>query len=180
MLIDDALQEAKRQGKLISVHPVAHWASEPRAFLMCDPLWKDIQAGRNDVNESIRQRWAALEAAMQFFVEGGYVTQDRIKHLRPMKLEHWELRNRKPRPSLRVFGRFAMPNVFVGTHVKRRDSLGGMWSMEFEMEKLVCEDYWQAAGLPTEPAPGAFTDFPLFRYESYITENASRAIEVPK
>ena len=111
---------------------------------------------------------------MGYFIEGGYITDDLIKQLKPEKFEHWALRSRKPKPSLRVFGRFAMPDVFVGTHVVVRSDLGGMWSSEFEHEKLVCEDHWKATGLPNP-----FTDAPRFRYEKYITSNAQRKIRVP-
>ncbi|MER9424386.1 hypothetical protein NKI88_18240 [Mesorhizobium sp. M0317] len=140
---------------------------------MCKPLHDVIQAGRSSPDEKERQRWAKLEAAFSFFIEGGYVTDDLVKQLLPPKYEHWELRSRKPRPSLRVFGRFALPDVFVGTHVERRDQLGGMWSSQFEHNKLVCEEHWEDAGLPSP-----FTDPPEFRYERYITSNAKRKIQV--
>ena len=109
------------------------------------------------------------------FVEGGYVTQDLIKQLAPPKFEHWTLRSRRPRPSMRVFGRFAKPDVFVGTHVVLRKDLGGMWSQYFEHEKLICEDHWKSAGLTS-----VFTDAPKFRYTAYITENASKYIRMKK
>lgn len=64
----------------------------------------------------------------------------------------------------------------MGTHIQLRNKLKGMWSLEFEMEKLICEDHWKAVGLTILP----FTDAPLFRYEAYITENSSRAIRVSK
>lgn len=105
------------------------------------------------------------------------MTENLIKQLQPPKFEHWEILCRKPKPSLRVFGRFAKPNVFVGTHVKPRKGLGGMYSPQFEHEKLVCEDHWKAAGLPED---GFFSDPPKFAYEAYITENASRKVRVPE
>ncbi|WP_026379032.1 hypothetical protein [Afifella pfennigii] len=142
---------------------------------MCQPLTKAIETGRAGSEDRERKRWAMLEADIGHFVEGGYVTEDLLKQLKPAKFEHWELRSRKPRPSLRVFGRFAMPDVFVGTHVVRRDELGGMWSARFEQEKLVCEEIWAEAGLPSAP----FTDAPHFRYERYITDNARQRIAVP-
>lgn len=174
MLSLEAITSAKRQGKLIPVPAIASWVGEPRLFLMCRPLAESIQQGKASSDEKERQRWAQLEAAMRYFVEGGYVTDDLMKQLSPPKFEHWELRSRKPRPSLRVFGRFAMPDIFVGTHVERRDKLGGMWSLAFEQNKLICEDHWRDAGLP-EP----FTDPPDFRYERYITSNAQKKIKVP-
>jgi hypothetical protein len=90
-----------------------------------------------------------------------------MKWLDPQKFEHWEIKSRRPRPSLRIFGRFAKPNVFVGTHVVERTRLGAKWSLDWELEKLVCEDEWKAA----------LGEHPPFRgraYEDYITENAYR------
>ncbi|GLS39378.1 hypothetical protein GCM10010869_49750 [Mesorhizobium tianshanense] len=140
---------------------------------MCKPLVDSISQGRASVDEGERRIWAALQAAISHFVEGGRITDDLMKQLIPRKYEHWELRSRKPRPSLRVFGRFAMPDVFVGTHVERRDTLGAKWSAQWEYQKLVCEDHWKEAGLP-DP----FTDAPEFRYETYMTSNATQKIRV--
>lgn len=142
---------------------------------MCKPLYDELQAGKSLPDEKERQRWAKLEAQMGMFVEGAYVNDDFMKQLLPRKYEHWELKSRKPRPSLRVFGRFAEPNVFVGTHVLPRKGLGGMWSPQFEHEKLVCEDHYRNAGL-TE----VYSDAPAFRFERYITTNASKKVRVSK
>jgi hypothetical protein len=140
---------------------------------MCRPLYEAVENGKVSSDEAERQRWARLEAAMAHFVEGGLVTEQLVKQLDPPKFEHWELRSRKPRPSLRVFGRFALPNVFIATHVVLRKELGGKWSFPFEYHKLVCEQHWQEAGLD-EP----FSDAPYFRYEEYMTENAVRSVEI--
>ncbi len=174
MLIDDAIKAAVRAGRLIPAKPSVAWAPEPRAFLMCMPLHTAIQIGRTETDPKLRDRWAQLEASISYFIEGRYVTDDLMKQLKPPKFEHWELRSRKPRPSLRIFGRFIKPNVFVGTHVTPRPLLGGMWSSQFEHEKLVCEEYWSNTGLLSP-----FSDSPRFRYDKYITENASRKVKVP-
>jgi hypothetical protein len=158
MLIDAALNAAMSNGTLRAAKPTAVWAPEPRAFLMCKPLYDAIDGGKLSADDKDRGRWAQLEADIGTFVEGGLVTENLIKQLKDKKTEHWELVSRRPKPSLRIFGRFAKPNVFVGTHVVPRKGLGGMWSSQFEHEKLVCEDYWKAAGLPSTPFPGAFTD----------------------
>lgn len=142
---------------------------------MCLRLRDEIATGKASEVEAERQRWAKLEAQMGTFVEGGYVNDDFIKQLQPPKFEHWELKSRKPRPSLRVFGRFAAPDVYVGTHVMPRNGLGGLYSAEFEHEKLVCEDIYRDAGLTT-----VFSDPPVFRYESYITSNASKKVRISK
>lgn len=173
MLIDAALEDAKRRGLPVPVKPLVRWNAAKRAFLMCRDLVDAIERNKTDQDGSVRRRWAELDAAMIYFVEGGLITQKRLKALDPHKFEHWELRATRPKPSLRVFGRFAKPDVFVGTHVEVRKFLGGKNTLEWELAKLKCEDIWNAAGLP-DP----FTDAPEFRYSEYITENASEKVNV--
>src|SRR5262249_20675735 len=134
MLIDDAVEAALNAGHLVKARPSAAWAAERRGFLMCVPLYTAIEIGKAETNQRLRNRWATLEGAISYFIEGGYITDDLIAQLKPPKFEHWELKSRKPKPSLRVFGRFAKPNIFIGTHVVPRPLLGGMWSPEFERE----------------------------------------------
>lgn len=117
------------------------------------------------------ERWERLQADIAHFVQGGYVNWNLMKWLDPHKYEHWELCSVRPRPSLRVFGRFALPDVFVGTHVAERKKLKGKWSLEWELEKLTCEDHWKTA-------LGNYAPFHGDSYESYITENASRKPKV--
>lgn len=175
MLTSPEIEVAKARRLLFPVTPSEAWIGKPRAFLMCKPLFDELENGRKDEDEKVRQRWAKLEAAMIHFVENGRMTNRLLKQLDPPKFEHWELVNKKPRPSLRVFGRFALPDVFIGTHVKVRKGMGGKWSFQFEHEKLVCEDHYTNAGLSE-----AFSDPPHFEYGSYITENASASIRVLK
>ena len=175
MLTSPEIEEAKRKKRLFPVTPPDRWVGRPRAFLMCVPLRDELEKGKSDPDEKVRQRLAQLEAAMIHFVENGRMTERLMKQLKPPKFEHWELINRKPRPSLRVFGRFALPDVFIGTHVKPRKGMGGMWSSQFEYEKLVCEDHYKDAGLTS-----FYSDDSYFRYESYITENATATIRVKK
>ena len=172
MLISAAVKAAVASGVLVPAKPIASWAGQPRVVLLCEPIRDAIDAGRNHSDEKERQSWAKVEAAFAHFMEGGFVTENLVKQLKPEKFEHWEFRCRKPRPSIRVFGRFAMPDVFVATHPRPRNGLGGMWSFAFEYEKLVCEDHWKACGLDVP-----FAD-PSLRYESYITENARRKLRI--
>lgn len=175
MLICDEIKAAIQEGKLFPVAPLATRTREKRTFLKCLPLHEELEKGKRDENEKVRQRWAKLEAAMIHFVERGRMTRTRLKQLEPPKFEHWELLNKRPRPSLRVFGRFALPNVFVGTHVVLRKSLGEKWSSQWEHQKLVCEDHYSDAGLTTY-----FSDSPDFKYEAYITEHASATLRIAK
>ena len=173
MLIHDAVKAAVDRGLLVHARRIASWPGQPRVVLLCRPVREAIEDGRRHPDDKERQSWARVEAAFAHFIEGGSVTENLVIQLQPGKFEHWEFRCRRPKPSIRVFGRFARPDVFVATHHRPRQLLGGMNSPEFEHEKLVCEDHWNACGLG---AP--FSDSPQFRYEAYITENASRKVAI--
>jgi hypothetical protein len=172
MLTKECIEAAVAAGALTPARPTVPWAGQRRLFLMCRPLRQAIVAARQSTDERTIKRWAQLEADIGYFIEGGYITGDRLKQLQPFQYEHWELRSLQPRPSLRVFGRFAMPDVFVGTHVCERPRLGAKWSLSWELEKLACEEHWEAAGLP-DP-------FHADTYEAYVTDNASRRLGVPR
>ncbi len=168
MSIQDEIEAAKSSGALVCACPLVPWEGEPRVFLMSQELRDEIAAGRRNPNEYMR--WAKLEADIGHFVAGGYINWQLLKWLDPKKYEHWELRSVRPRPSLRVFGRFALPDVFVGTHVVARSPLGGKWSVEWEIEKLRCEDVWNKSFV-SSPFTGE-------TYEHYITDNASREVRI--
>lgn len=139
---------------------------------MTTHLASQLQDGLRGQGDHEVGRWEKLEADISFFVEGGLINRSLIKQLKPKKYEHWTLRSVRPRPSIRVFGRFGSPDLFIGTHAIERHALGGIWSLEWEIEKLVCEGHWKAAVGDAGPFKGiAYTD--------YITENASEDIEVP-
>ena len=147
MLIPGPVKSAVANGLLIPAKPIASWAGERRIVLQCKEISTALAIGRGAADEKERSSWAKIEAAFSHFIEGGAVTENLLKQLEPGKFEHWEFRCSKPKPSLRVFGRFAAPDIFVATHHRPRTLLGGMWSPQFEHEKLICEDHWKAAGL---------------------------------
>ncbi len=118
------------------------------------------------------ERWEKLEADISHFVEGGYVNRSLLKQLEPLKYEHWCLRSVRPRPSIRIIGRFGAADLFVGTHALLRNSLAGKWSPAWEHEKLVCEDHWRGAVGDMAPFSGA-------TYTDYITENAHEGVKIP-
>jgi len=172
MIIRDAIEAAKTAGALIPFNPPVGWNSKPRAFLMTQRLAGQITDGLTSTDAKRVDRWDRLRADIANFVENGLMTWASMKWLDPHKYEHWEIKSRRPRPSLRIFGRFAEPNVFVGTHVIERTKLGEKWSLEWELEKLACEEEWKRAMGDCLPFHGN-------SYEDYMTENAYRFPEVP-
>lgn len=169
MLSGEALETASQKGKLFPACRIADWEGQARVVWLCRPIKEAIEDGRVDPDPKVRDKWAEVEAAFSHFIEGRWVDENLLKQLKDYRFEHWEFRCRRPRPSIRVFGRFARPDVFIATHPQRRDRLGGMNSPEFEHEKLVCEECWDLAGLGTP-----FTAAPEFDYRGYVTSNATR------
>ena len=93
---------------------------------------------------------------------GRHVTFDCFIRLRYLWFtiggEVWEIRSMAPQPALRVFGRFAAPDVLVLTHMKERGSIN------FEMEIGTCEGIWS----------NCFGDRPPYKgdnLDGYLTEN---------
>lgn len=139
---------------------------------MTRPLMETLTDGIASSDAVTLARWEKLEADISHFVEGGYINWGLMKWLEPKKQGFWELKSIRPRPSLRVFGRFAHEDVFVGTHVVERAGLKGKWSLEWELEKLACEESWRLALGDLEPFSAQF-------YESYITTNAEKNVRIP-
>jgi hypothetical protein len=172
MITRAALESAKASGSLFPFSPPIGWTATPRAFLMTKQLTSQLANARSSPDQTIVERWERLRADIAHFVENGMINWSFMKWLEPKKQEIWALRSVRPRPSIRVFGRFAEPNVFVGTHAAERTTLGGKWSLEWEMEKFICEEQWTLALGDSDP-------FRSPNYNDYVTENASSEPEVP-
>lgn len=138
---------------------------------MAPTLAVQLSEGLSAAGPQSVERWERLEADVSFFVEGGLVNRSLLKQLDPKKFEHWTLRSVRPRPSMRVFGRFGIPDLFVATHIVERPNLGEKWSLNWEMQKLVCEDHWRDALGESPPFRGA-------TYQDYITENAIEDVRI--
>jgi hypothetical protein len=173
MLIHAAIERAKIVGALLPFVPPVTWVPKPRAFLMTKRLAAQISEAIVGSDAVRQERWERLRADIAHFVGNGRVNEALLKQLDPHKFEHWELRSVRPKPSIRVFGRFAEPDVFVGTHAVERRSLGAKWSLEWEIEKLICEEEWRAALGECAPFQGT-------KYTDYITENAQIFPDVPR
>ncbi len=171
MSINQALVQALRIGKLVSfLHPLG-WEGSSRAFLMTNRLVAQMDAARSSTDLQHQVRWEALRADIAHFVQNGRVDLNMMKWLEPRAHEHWEFRSIRPRPALRVFGRFAAPGVFVATHAVERAALKDKTHLNWELAKLTSEEEWtHALG---DQAPFSAAD-----YETYITGNASRTVRM--
>lgn len=171
MSINHVVAQAIAAGKLVPFRDPLGWDGAGRTFLMCAGLISQMDAARAVTDVKQIARWERLNADIAHFVGNGYINWNLMKWLDPRRFEHWELRSVRPRPSIRVFGRFAAPDVFVATHAVERALLGAKWDVRWEIEKLVCEDEWHLA-LGDEPP------FSADDYTRYITQNASKDVRL--
>ena len=119
------------------------------------------------VNEELRDRlsgpWAAVEEEIQFmtlrayldvFTEGRSITPGFLFQLTPRSDEVWEIKAPRPRPGLRVFGRFADLDIFVALHCESRDVLKGWQSRMWRDAKETCKSEWRKLFVNWEPFRG--------------------------
>jgi len=88
-----------------------------------------------------------------------------LARLDPGHDEVWEIRSRDPRPSIRVFGRFADRDVFVALDWGHRSQLGGPGSNAFKLRIRRCKAEWRKLFPSYDPLTGSSVN-------EYISENA--------
>ena len=117
-----------------------------RAMFLVPTLHAKLMCSREDDIE--KRRYVALRASLEKFVTNANLESSYLKPLSPKADCVWEIVNKKPRPSLRVFGLFATRDVFIATNHQVRGFLGARgnpaWSEEirravFEWRQLFHE-----------------------------------------
>ena len=98
-------------------------------------------------------RFNRLRADLEHFVTGGFIDPNYIKKMKKTE-EVWTIRSVRPRPSLRVFGRFAIPDVLVATHYHDRQFLGEFNSRDWRQEIRHCKAKWRGLFPSYQPLSG--------------------------
>lgn len=109
-----------------------------------------------DADEEIR--WSRLRADLDSFVEGRLIVVGRngyMKLLDPRREEVWEIRSRSPKPSLRLFGRFAARDVFVALTWSARAPLAGKGSLPWRDAIRACKAEWRKLFPTYQPLSGS-------------------------
>ena len=88
-----------------------------------------------------------------------------LSRMDPTGNEVWQIRSRDPKPAIRVFGRFAYRDCFVGFSWSYRNKLGGSGSTEFRKEIRTCLASWRHIF----PSYNAFTGDSVNEYISEKT-----------
>jgi hypothetical protein len=111
-----------------------------------------------------------VEAELKRWVFGDRVWVDLagkprfLKPLCPPPSEIWELRFTDPRVQLRLFCRFAEPDVLIGTKFHTRQMLGDKGSRQWHDAMNVCEQKWDELFPGVPPFSGK-------TIHDYVTEN---------
>lgn len=113
---------------------------------MTTELFDKVYEENEDSNKATI--FANLIADLEVFVTSPTIDPKYLWLLRPSKQGIWEIRSTRQRPQIRVFGVFAAKNIFVGTHHKLRDDLGGIdneqWKIEIGCAKKIWRDLFPA------------------------------------
>lgn len=94
-------------------------------------------------DERETQRYMALKASLERFVTNIHLESTYLKILRPHSDRVWEIVNKRPRPSLRVFGLFASRDVFIATNLQLRSVLGAVGNPAWKQEIRLAVFEWR-------------------------------------
>lgn len=142
MSIEEALIRLSEADRLVPLPRSAPWARQCRATFLGSALHQQIlQPDRLDIDEI---RAAHLLADLQSFAEGLDVgVPGFLKPLSGGRDGVWEIRRRKPRPSLRVFGLFGRRDVLVLTHAITRNTLADRSDPAWRTEIRRARFFWR-------------------------------------
>jgi hypothetical protein len=148
-----ALKSLISQRKLFSIPALSPGRGCPRVILASETLMSDLTASGPGADLRLV---AELRADLDVYITGDPITvggpRDKHADFKPLaRTKHevgfsthevWEFRSVDPVPAIRVFGRFARRNVFVGTHWHYRVPLGEFGSLEWRREIRRCKHIW--------------------------------------
>jgi len=145
MSIHDEIIARIDEGRLFPLDPTLPGTPVRRPVFVSPDLhqkllgpWTD-----DDLDES---RWIELRADIDTFISGGRVSvgpHGYLSHLKPYE-EVWEIRSINPRPSVRVFCRFADTDTLIAHTVRARKPLAGEKSIEWGQAIRDCKATWRA------------------------------------
>jgi hypothetical protein len=117
------------------------------------------------MNQKQIERWLVARAVLEQFVDGKWITvkskpksRAELAILCPHSDEIWEIRDVKPRPSLRILGSFAQKDLFVALAPYERSELGAKGSTEWTRALQQYKTQWTWLFGQERPISGSFPD----------------------
>jgi len=165
MSIRDQIQMRLESGELRSVAPLMQGTRVRELYLSKD-IFSRIDGPWEDI--SYERRFGRLRADLERFVTGGHIVaclvpyKAKTAYMGKLDAEEiWDIRSQDPRPGLRVFGRFAGRDVFIGLGWAPRsrdwagkNPLGPRDSQEWKVEIAQCKREWHRLLHPYRPLEG--------------------------
>jgi len=110
-----------------------------------------------------------VRAAMVRWAKGERVYRAFLKPLDPSPPATWEIKITAPTPQVRLFGRFAYGDTFIGTKFYTRPMLGSRKGRkkgpdQWDIAKSECEATWDTLFPNSDP-------FTAHKVHEYVTEN---------
>lgn len=141
MSISEQIEALLADGMLVDFQPVLPGLRLSRRLLLPSEMNDQL---RDPDKFPLRYELGRLQNDLERFVSGRPITFGvgknkacMIKVLDDWDEEVWEIRSRATRPGVRVFGRFAAPNIFVATGMTDRAET------DFDIEKRRCKSTWR-------------------------------------
>ena len=156
--IEDHIREQDIGGRLVKVVPLIPGGYR-RVLFAEKGLHDEIEAGAS-APDATQFRIGQLRRDFDRFSIGQLITvgygREKSCFLKPLDPEDeqvWEIRSRDPKPSIRVFGRFACRDVFIATHKALRPNLGDD-RIEWAREIRRCKAIWRQVFPTFDPHSG--------------------------
>jgi len=141
MSIDDEIKDKCRRGMLYPLVPLVPGATIRRAMFVSERLWSELNSPEGDIEWE--ERIGYLRADLENCVIAREIEPKYLFLLYPAHDCVWEIRSRKPSPSIRVLGLFAKRDGLVATNHKLRSELGGWQSRQWKEVKRAAAAIWR-------------------------------------
>lgn len=146
------LRTYEASGELRLLLPRSARESIQRPMYLLPDLYAQVNGFYSNAAE--QDRYSSLLADLEVFVTGGTLTTSYLRQLRPRSKRVWDIRSKRPRPSVRIFGLFACPDVFVATNLHLRSALGPAGTPQWKEAIRQSRFHWNKLFPEFEPAEG--------------------------
>jgi len=140
MSIKDEIKDKCDRKMIFPLVPLVPGATMRRAMFISEELWNDLNSEEGDLEWE--ERIGQLQADLENFVTARAIDSKYLFLLYPSRDCVWEIRSRRPSPSIRVLGQFAQRDVLITTNMALRKDLGGWQSRGWKEVKRASRAIW--------------------------------------
>jgi hypothetical protein len=136
-----------------------------RTLYVSDLVIARITGTSPGMDKKLKAKWLSCRALLEQFVDGGRITikskpksRGEMAILCPPEDEIWELRDVKPRPSVRILGSFVEMDVFIALAPYERSELGAKGSEGWTNALINYKTKWTELFDGHRPMSGRYPD----------------------